>query len=153
MAYQASLNGGTRVPIDPAAAMVANIAEFGNDVATLAELQAKLAVMDLREAQKRATIPVALLVAALWLALGVVPVLLYGIAELLVLYAGLNLGWALLAASGGTLLLAAVLVFLGGTALSRCSGSFRRSQEELTRNIAWIRMVLLYSGRGLNRHP
>ncbi len=56
MADQASVsrsNGATRprVPLqaDQPVGLVGNIAEFGNDVATLVELQAKLAVHDAKD--------------------------------------------------------------------------------------------------------
>ena len=84
-------NGGDGVPINaPATAVVSNLAEFGNDFATRAELQAKLAAIDLKESAGRAAVPAGLLAGALVLLLGSVPVLLAGVAELIVRYTAIG---------------------------------------------------------------
>lgn len=145
------MNGGPRVSIDPAVGVIDNLTEFGNDVATLVELQAKLAALDLEETRRRATVPVVMLAVGVWVALGVVPVLLFGLAELLVLYAGLKLAWALLLVAGVTLAAVGAVAWFAIPAISRSMVSFRRSREELMRNISWVRTVLVYSGRGKNR--
>lgn len=139
--------GGVRIHSPLVEGVLGNLAEFGSDVATLAELQAQLALHDLKEGAGRAVLPAALLAGSIALALGSVPVLLMGVAGLIAPVLGLDEGWALVLVAGVTLLVAAVV---GWFALPRLTGSFasfRRSQEELTRNISWIKTVLTYSGR------
>ncbi|MBX6311436.1 MAG: phage holin family protein [Isosphaeraceae bacterium] len=149
MAYQASVNGGARVPIHApiAGGIIDNLAEFGNDIITLAELQARLAIIDLKESTARATWPAVGLVSAGALALGSIPVLLFGVAELLAWGLKIHLGWALLLTALVVLALAGLAGFVCGRLLSGSFESFRRSREELRRNAAWIKTVLLYSGR------
>ena len=156
MADQATVNanGGvaSRVPINsPAGSMIGNVAEFGHDLATLGELQAKLAVVDLKEATGRAIVPAALAAGALMLVLASLPVALLGVAALLVVDARHGPGWALLATAGATLVVAVVLAVLAIPALRRSFASLDRSREELARNVAWIKTVLAYSGRGPSR--
>ena len=152
MANQAPMSRSNGMPGQASpASLVGNLAEFGNDVATLAELQSKLAIHDARECLRRATIPVIVVVGASVLAIGSVPVVLIGLADwvasitrLSAAAAQLIVGLVFLVAAGaaGTLALRASLSSLE---------SFRRSQEELTRNLSWIRTVLLYSGRTVPR--
>ncbi|MEO6809667.1 MAG: hypothetical protein ABI353_11200, partial [Isosphaeraceae bacterium] len=63
MADQATLNGGPQVRINSPLieGVIGNLAEFGNDITTLAELQAKLALIDLKEGGTRAAVPAAVL--------------------------------------------------------------------------------------------
>jgi len=148
MAHQATVNKNESVPIDaPATAVVNNLAEFGHDFATLAELQTKLAVIDLKETAGHAALPAGALAAALVLLLGSVPVLLIGVAELIVDYTTITLGWALLLTAGVALGLAIVIGALGASRIGASFASLQRSREELTRNVAWIKTVLAYSGR------
>jgi uncharacterized membrane protein YqjE len=148
MADQATVNRGNGVPINaPATAVVSNLAEFGNDFATLAELQAKLAVIDLKETAGRAVVPVGLLVGALVLLLGSVPVLLIGVAELIVRYTSIGHDVALLLTAGGTLALALVIGALAVPRLRKSFENLQRSREELIRNVSWVKTVLTYSGR------
>jgi uncharacterized membrane protein YqjE len=148
MADQATVSRGNGVPIDaPATAMVSNLAEFGNDFATLAELQAKLAAIDLKESAGHAALPAGLLAAALVLLLGSVPVLLAGVATLIARYTGIAPDWALLLTAVVALALAAVLGALAASRLGRSFSSFQRSRDELARNVSWIKTVLTYSGR------
>jgi Putative Actinobacterial Holin-X, holin superfamily III len=148
MADQATVNQPRSVPIDaPATAVVSNLAEFGNDFATLAELQAKLAAIDLKETAGRAALPASLLAGALVLVLGSLPVLLAGVAELIEEYTAIDGGWALLLTAGVTLALAAAIGAVGAFRIGASFASFQRSGEELARNVSWIKTVLAYSGR------
>jgi len=127
--------------------VVGSVAGFGNDVASLIELQAKLAALDLNEAVRQGTLP--LVIGAVGLAfLGAsLPVLLIGVAYLLATALAIHLGWALLLTAGVALLASVSLVITAGSRLGRSLGTFRRSREELVRNLSWLRTVLVLSGR------
>jgi hypothetical protein len=148
MADQATVNRGNGVPINaPATAVVSNLAEFGNDFATLAELQAKLAAIDLKESAGRAAVPAGLLAGALVLLLGSVPVLLIGVAELIVRFTSIGHDLALLLTAGGAIVVAGAIGALAAPRLRKSFESLQRSREELARNVSWIKTVLTYSGR------
>jgi len=98
--------------------VVGSIAGFGNDVANLAELQLRLAALDFKESAGRARLPLVLVGAGLVILLGSVPV-----------------------AIGGLALLVAERFSISSLE------SFRRSRDELVRNVSWIRTVLVHSGR------
>jgi len=127
--------------------VVGSIADLGNDVATLAELQLKLASLDFNEAKGRALIPLSLVVVGLVALLSSVPVALGGLALLVAQLLSISLGWAFLLVAGVTMLLAGVIVALAGRRLGASLESFRRSRDELVRNISWVRTVLVLSGR------
>jgi uncharacterized membrane protein len=131
--------------------LVGNLAEFGNDIATLAELQAKLATHDAKECVRRATIPLIVVVAASVLAVGSVPVFLIGLADWIAASTRLSAGAAQLIVGFVCLVVAGVAGALALKASLRSLESFRRSQEELTRNLSWIRTVLVHSGRTVSR--
>jgi len=143
------MNGGSRVKINSpiVEGVFGNIAGFAGDVATLAELQAKLASHDLKETVSRATIPAGLILGGSVLALGSIPVLLIGVAELIVRWTSLSHGLSLLIVAIGAMVLAAGMVLFALPAMKRSFASFQRSREELVRNIAWIKTVLTHSGR------
>ncbi len=133
------------------ASMVGNIAEFGNDVATLAELQAKLAAYDAKDCLAKATTPAILLGVGVAFALGSIPVLLIAVADLIAGAAQISPGAARLIVGLVTLGAAGAVGYLSFRALLGSVDSFRRSREELTRNVSWIRSVLLHSGRAAAR--
>jgi hypothetical protein len=143
------MNGGPRVKINSPVVegVFGNLADFAGDVATLAELQAKLASHDLKETISRATIPVGAIMVGGVLALGTIPVLLIGVGELLGPLLGLSHGGSMLAVAILALVLATAMLLFAMPALKRSFASFQRSREELVRNIAWIKTVLTYSGR------
>lgn len=153
MAHQATLNGPNRVEIhSPAASVIENLAEFGNDIATLAELQAQLAAIDMKESAGRALVPVVLVALALVVMLGSVPILLFGGAALLAPQLGINNDWMALGAALLIVGFAALLLFglIGVVAALRIGPSFsslKRSQEEFIRNMNWVKTVLVHSGR------
>lgn len=144
---QAKVNNGSTN--GAAENMVGSIAGFGNDVATLAELQLKLAALDFKETAGRAFIPLALVVVGLVVILGSVPVAIGGVSLLIAQVSGLSLGWALLLTAITTLGLAALVVVVAGRKLGASLEGFQRSRDELIRNVSWIRTVLVYSGRAV----
>ncbi|WP_406697302.1 phage holin family protein [Singulisphaera sp. Ch08] len=134
-----------------AESMVGSLAGFGNDVATLAELQLKLAALDFQETAARALVPLIVVVVGLVLILGSVPVAIGGGSLLIAQATGISIGLALLLTATVILGLAAFIVVVAGRKLGMSLEGFRRSREELVRNISWIRTVLAYSGRAVPR--
>jgi len=127
--------------------MVGGIAGFANDASTLAELQFKLLKLDLKNSVQKATVPVVLTVLGIVILLGAVPVLLAGVALLLASSLAISFGLALVLVAIVTMIVAGALAALAGLRLPLAFDSFRRSTEELSRNISWIRTVLVHSGR------
>ena len=128
--------------------VVGNIADFGNDIATLAELQAKLTLLDARAAASKATTPVAMLVVGAAVALASLPVILIGVAEVIASAFKISGGVASLIVGISALALAGLAVLIGFKGTTASLTTFRRSSEELTRNVSWVRTVLVHSGRG-----
>jgi len=143
---RSSVNGA------PEQQVVGGITGFGSDMATLAELQAELAVTDLKESLQKAALPLGLLAGGVIGLIGAVPVALLGVAALLAEVLKIGSAWAMLLTGGVVLALALVVVIVSASKIGSSFSSFRRSREELTRNLAWIRTVLLYSGRRPQRH-
>jgi len=74
---------------------------------------------------------------------------LIGVAELLVSAFTIPERWALLLVGVVALAAAVALVAIAGAQFSRSFESFRRSREELIRNLSWIKTVITYSGRSV----
>ena len=131
--------------------LVGNLADFGNDIATLAELQAKLTLLDAKDAVGKATTPLVFLAVGAVVALGSLPVILIGLADVIATSTRLPSGACQLIVGVVALTLAGAGAFVGWKGFTGSLASFRRSSEELTRNVSWIRTVLVYSGRGGGR--
>jgi hypothetical protein len=143
MGYQASVNGGSR--FHRAEGVLTNLGSLGSDVASLTELQAKLAMIDAKEAVGRATWPTIVLAASAAAVLAALTVLLIGLAFVLASALGIHQGWALLIVGGVVAAVAGVIAFLSLRELLHSFESFRRSREEFARNVAWIKTVLTQS--------
>jgi putative superfamily III holin-X len=149
MADQTSVSGnGSRFGSTPAASVVSNLADFGSDVATLAELQARLLALELKQTSQKAMVPVGLLAGAVALLLACLPVALIGASELLASAMQLSYrGWAYLIVAGIALVIGLGIAWAASTRLGKLPQGLNASKEELSRNIAWIRTVVLHSGR------
>ncbi len=149
MADQATLKGSARAGHTNGSApgVVGSITEFGNDVFTLVELQAKLAAIDAKESKDRALLPIIVAVVAVVVIVAAIPVALLGVADLLARALNIAPGWTMLLTALVTLAIAALIGFLSVKEVGRSLEPLRRSHEELVRNLAWIRTVLVYSGR------
>jgi len=144
MARQATLN------TDPAASlngMLNGMGDLGSNVVTLTALQARLAAADFNECASRAQS--ALIAAAVLIPLGFasVTVGLFGLASWMAADLGISLSRSLLVVAAGGIILSSALAVLVIRRLRASLSSFRRSREELERNIAWLRTVLVHSGR------
>lgn len=144
MADQATVNGHSN-----GKSVVGNIADFGNDVATLCELQLKLATTDLKEVKDRATGYVIVLFFAGVVAIATIPIALFGVADLLAMALQIRLGWALLITAGVAFSIAGVVFAQIAPRLGFALDPLRRSREELVRNVSWVRTVLVHSGRSI----
>jgi hypothetical protein len=156
MADQASLKAGKPNPRaegngTPESQVVGGIAGFGTDIATLAELQTRLALLDLKASVQKAALSLGLFAAALIGLTGALPVALAGVAVLLAGALRISLAWSLLLTGGVVLAAALATLVVSASKIGPSFTTFRRSHEELTRNLAWIRTVLLYSGRPVPR--
>jgi len=142
---------GAKTNGSPEGQVVGGIAEFGHDITTLAELQFKLAFIDFKECLQKALIPLALIIAGTLFLLGALPVAILGVAYLVATAFNLTVGAAMLLTGVAVLLAAVASLGIGILRISPTFMTFRRSREEFDRNLNWIRTVLLYSGRNVQR--
>jgi hypothetical protein len=131
--------------------IVGSVAEFGDDIATLAELQAKLAATDLKETVEKATVPVVFLGVGVLLLMGAVPIVLIGLALTLAKLTTVPIAYAMLLVAILALAAACGIIVTAGLRARQSLTPFRRSTEELTRNLSWLRTVLVHSGRSFSR--
>jgi hypothetical protein len=131
--------------------VVNNVAEFGEGLLTLAELQARLAVVELRQNVAAAKAGGSIILAGGALALASLALVLVGLAELLVSELGMKRGYALLAVAGAGLVTAGACIALAARHFQGRSIGFPVSGEELARNLNWVKTVLRHSGRPPSR--
>jgi len=144
MARQATLKTD---PSDSVNGMLNGIGDLGNNLVTLTTLQARLAAEDFRESTSRA-LP-ALIAVAVLIPLGFASftAALFGLASWMAADLGIPPGRSLLIVAAGGIILCSSMAVLAIRRLHASVSSFRRSGEELERNIAWLRTVLMQSGR------
>jgi hypothetical protein len=153
MVDQASVNGrGTACEPGSSSAEYEGVAEFVDDLASLVELQARLASVDFRDAARKSAIPIVLTVVGLAVMVAGVPVALLGAGWLLASALRISQGWAMLLTAGGAIALGGLATAVGGVRLSHSLDSFRRSRKQLWLNLAWIRTVLVTSASARS-HP
>jgi uncharacterized membrane protein YqjE len=127
--------------------VVSNVAEFGEDVLSLMELQTRLAAIELKQNAEAVKFGGAVILTGIVLALAGMPIALAGIAELLVSQFGMNHGLALLVVAIAAFALAGTAIAIAAARLRSSNLGFPLSQEEFARNVNWLRTVLLHSGR------
>jgi hypothetical protein len=141
MDYQTKpLNGQTRESATET--MVRGARELSADIVSLAELQWQLALADLAVAKQQAVAEVLKLVAVLGLAVGGTPLLLFGVAELLVEQLEWSRGLTCLGVAVVALGIAGAVGMSVVRGLTKCGESFDRSRSELKQNIGWLKSVI-----------
>jgi hypothetical protein len=132
----------TKVEVPEQRALGTNVASLVRDLARMMDLQLQLLSLDVKQfwSNARAGITVSLL--AGFAILGSLPVLLFGIAQTLQRATGWSHEVCLLAL-GTTFTIGGACVLWGAVIrVGRAAASFKRSQEELTQNLTWVREVL-----------
>jgi MFS superfamily sulfate permease-like transporter len=124
-----------------------NVAELISDVGSLAELQWQLFTLDAQQAWQRALWPLVIVGAALGIALGTVPVLLLGIAQVLVELFEISTAVAYISVAVVFAIIAGVTAKIAIARLRTATESFRRSREELRHNVQWMQRVIQTRGR------
>jgi hypothetical protein len=126
----------------PAARLGRGMAALAHDVTSIAELQAKLMAQDIKEGSRLFRRSVICAVLGGTLLLACLPVGLIGIAEVLVATAGWTEWTAYLVTSGAGILISGVFLWLCWSAIRQSAGTMRRSNEELARNVQWLKQAL-----------
>ncbi len=127
--------------------VVSNVAGFGENLLNLAELQARMAAIELRQNVDAMKTVATVLVAAALFALASFPIVLAGAAELLVSELLWRRGYAFLTVGLTAFGIAAFVAVAAAVWLSRKRFGFPLSSEEFTRNLNWVHTVLRLSGR------
>jgi hypothetical protein len=141
MDYQAAQVSGTngRHKPEPISGLIGDI---GHHVATLADLQMKLAAEDVRTAASRLIGPIIAMAVALCVGLAGWIFVMVGIAELLVHYLNLIRGFAYLIVAVFGLIAAAVLVMSAIEKAKSALTVFERSRSELLNNLRTLTSML-----------
>jgi hypothetical protein len=127
--------------------MVSSVAGFGENLLTLGELQVRLTAKELVANYQATRTAGAIGLAGFLIGVASIPIVLLGVAELLVSELAMKRGYALLGVAGAAILVGGVSVAFAGSWIRRQRLGFPIAGEELTRNLNWIRTVLRYSGR------
>jgi hypothetical protein len=127
--------------------VVSNVAGFGENLLNLAELQARMAAIELRQNMSAMKTAGIVLATAALIALASFPVVLAGIAELLVSELAWRRGHAFLTVGLITIGTAAFVAVTAAVWLRRQHFGFPLSVEEFARNLNWVRTVVRLSGR------
>lgn len=123
-------------------ALAQDVGEFAHDVLTLAELQAQLFVADVQECGQRVLVPGLVLLCGVALGLACLPIALAALALLVIqLFETSSAAGFLIAALVGAVL-SALLCVIGWFQVHERVAVLGRSQQELVRNLRWIKKVL-----------
>jgi len=152
MSSQAQVNAAqTGATVDD---VTTHISSLAYDLITLAELQTKLLLVDVREFGARSAGSAVSLAAMLVLGLSSIPVLLFGLAELLTDYAHWNRGVACLVVAGVAVVIAAILGFVCVQRLRTVLAVFNRSHQELYANLEFVKsLVEVQANPSINQPP
>lgn len=151
MVYQTAMNGQR---IDETAAGVGgNVANLASDLLSLTELQAKLALLDLRESTAQAVVPAATLAGAGCLALGAIPVLLLGLSGALAEAASISSMSAMLIVALAAIAIAGIGVWIGYNQVKDSLKVLNRSREEFEANLRWIKKAIQQSSPSKTWRP
>jgi hypothetical protein len=134
--------------VDPSASgMMNSVAGFGENLLTLGELQARLTAIEIRQNLDSVKSGGALFVAGSILAIASLPIVMVGVAELLVSELGMKRGYALLSTAATAIVIAGACIVIARSWLRKKPFGFPLAGEEFARNMNWLRTVLRHSGR------
>lgn len=131
----------------PPRAVARSTAEFLSDVATLAELQGKLVIVDLRDGISKLVVSVVLVSIGTAIALGSVPIALAALALTLQATTTISLSASFGIALLVGLVLAAALAIPAAITIKKGAWMFDRSQYEWRRNTLWAKDAMKKLGK------
>jgi len=131
------VNGSGRAEETPPRAVARSAGELLSDLVTLAELQARLCLVDAQEGLNRLLWPTIVLLAGIVVALGSIPVALAALALFLVEAARLTYAQAFGISLAIGIILAGGLCGAGIVSLRHWSKVFNRSRTEWHMNMKW----------------
>jgi uncharacterized membrane protein YqjE len=126
----------------PSKGLARDVREFAHDVLTLAELQTQLFVADVQECGQRVLVPGLVLLCGVALGLACFPFALAALALFLIQVFEISYAAGFLIAVVVGAVLSALLCVLGWIQVRKRVTVLRRSQQELVRNLRWIKKVL-----------
>ena len=129
----------TANPPQPKRGVADSFSDVIGDVATLAELQFDLLKLDCAESRRQIALPITAIVTGLLFAAGLFPALLLLISAAIYEFAELPLTASIGIASAIGLFISGVTVFLGLRGVRKALVTFKRSSEELRRNVEWMK--------------
>ena len=129
-------------PARPPNGVATDVGELTHDMLSLAELQFELFRTDCRAGLKGLLLPITLLLLAVIVAAGAMPVALLFLAEFLAQTAGLSRAAAFAVAVLAGFVAAGALGAVGWARIRGVERVFERSREELNRNMTWIKHAL-----------
>lgn len=153
MAYQTPMTHGSRgssdgsTPAEKLSNTAGNVADVTHDILTLAELQGKLFLEELKQLWRRSATSVIIALLGAAMLLGATPVALLAIAGFLANIARWSLPASLLLTFVVCAGLAVSLLAVAWLRLRTCLQELDKSRTELARNVEWFRHVWRRKGR------
>lgn len=151
MVDQKAMNGAASKAVDSPGSVSESLADFVDDLAELGELQLRLLRQDARASFHQTRLSFVLFGVALCAILSGVLLALFGLVEGLAALAVMSRPAAFLTVGFAAALLGALAFQFSMGRIASSAQGFRRSNEELVRNLAWVRTVLTQSGRSRTR--
>jgi uncharacterized membrane protein YqjE len=142
MVRQTKIDESNGLPKTASKGLARDVGEFAHDVFTLAELQAELFVADVQECGQRAFVPGLVLLGGLILGVACIPFALAALALWLIQVFELSYAAGFLLAVVVGAVVSALMCVTGWFQVRRHAVVLGRSQQELIRNLRWIKKVL-----------
>lgn len=142
MDHQTKISERNGSPKAASKGLARDVGEFAHDVFTLADLQAQLFIADVQECGQRVLVPGLVLVCGAALGLACFPVGLAALALLVIQVFETSYAAGFLLAVAVGAVLSGLLCAIGWFQVRERAAVLRRSQQELARNLRWIKNVL-----------
>ena len=142
MDHQTKVSERNGSPPTTSNALAQDDGQFAQNVFTLAELQGQLLAADVQECGRRAFVPGLVLIVGAALGLACLPIALAAVALLLVEFLQTSYAVSFLITAAVGAVVSAVLSAIGWFLVRQRVAVFGRSQQELLRNLRWIKKVL-----------
>jgi hypothetical protein len=142
MDHQTKINESNGLPRTASKGLARDVGEFAHDVFTLAELQAQLFAADVQECGQRVLVPGLVMLGGITLGLACIPFALAALALWLIQIFELSHATGFLLAVVTGAVVSVLMCVIGWCRVLKHAAVLGRSQQELVRNLRWIKKVL-----------